>query len=156
MTADDQQHPAERPTPAIILGIPGRWKDRTKLVEDIATKSAGYVFAGGVMLHVPTQQGFQVDVGPHDPRIIEAFKLIGQKTLTRQDYKNIERHTFMLYLTAPGGSIAAARQVMAAGPGCSTPGAMRSRWKQRAWCIAPNSGTSSPPIRTMRRCSARS
>ena len=117
MTADDQQHPAERPTPAIILGIPGRWKDRTKLVEDIATKSAGYVFAGGVMLHVPTQQGFQVDVGPHDPRIIEAFKLIGQKTLTRQDYKNIERHTFMLYLTAPGGSIAAARQVMAAGAG---------------------------------------
>jgi hypothetical protein len=104
-------------TPEIIIGIPGRWKDRAALVKAIATRSGGYVFAGGVMLNLATQEGFQVDLGPTDPRVTEAFKLLSRRVLTKADMKRISEHTFMLYLIGPGGSVEAARSIMQAAAG---------------------------------------
>ncbi|WP_438444030.1 hypothetical protein [Gorillibacterium sp. sgz5001074] len=30
----------------IIIGVPGKWKDRTDIVQSIARLSEGYIFAG--------------------------------------------------------------------------------------------------------------
>ncbi|WP_353652066.1 hypothetical protein [Bacillus sp. AFS001701] len=33
----------------IIIGIPGNWKNRTELIQAVATKSEGYLMAGNIM-----------------------------------------------------------------------------------------------------------
>lgn len=30
----------------IIIGIPGKWKDRTDIIQSVASKSGGYLLAG--------------------------------------------------------------------------------------------------------------
>ncbi len=104
-------------TPEIILCIPGQWSDRTALVTAIATQSDGYLFAGGVMMHVVSQDGFEVQVDGVDPRVPRAFELAGRRSLTPEDMLAIQAHTQVLYLIGPGGSTHAARRLMLAGVG---------------------------------------
>lgn len=103
--------------PEIILCIPGQWPDHTALVTAIATKSDGYLFAGGVMMHLVSQDGFEVHVDGVDPRVPRAFELAGRRSLTPDDMLAIRAHTQVLYLIGPGGSTHAARRVMLAGVG---------------------------------------
>lgn len=107
----------QSPSHEIIIGIPGRWKSRKALIEAIATLSGGYIFAGGVLMHMGSDTGFVLDVGPHDDKVSEAFQLIGKRTLTKDDQRKIARHTFMLYLTGPGGSTINAQAMVQAAAG---------------------------------------
>ncbi len=57
----------------IIIGIPGLWKSRTELVQEIVGKSGGYILAGNVIHHKEKDIVFEIDVYDHDPSLREAF-----------------------------------------------------------------------------------
>lgn len=54
-------------TAQVVIGVPGKWKDRKDLIQSIIRKSDGYVYAGFVMQHIPTKSMFQAIVHDHDP-----------------------------------------------------------------------------------------
>jgi hypothetical protein len=103
--------------PQTVIGIPGRWTDRTDIVTSIATRSGGYLFAGMVMMKIGTKDGFTLQVYEHDPNLKNAFALAGRGRLTDEDLDPINSHTFTLYLVADGGSINAAKRLLHAAHG---------------------------------------
>ncbi|MGG2027224.1 hypothetical protein AB1282_16115 [Gottfriedia sp. S16(2024)] len=57
----------------IIIGIPGIWKNRTELIQTVATKSEGYLMAGNIIHNAQKNIGFQVEVYDHEPNLKESF-----------------------------------------------------------------------------------
>jgi hypothetical protein len=41
-----------------VIGVPGRWPDRSDIVTSIASRSGGYLFAGMVMMKIGSKDGF--------------------------------------------------------------------------------------------------
>jgi hypothetical protein len=104
-------------TPRTVIGVPGHWADRSEIVTSIATRSAGYLFAGAAMVKIGTEESFGLEVYEHDPRLKKAFLVAGGKWFPAADLDWIESHTFTLYLVAEGGSVPAARAAMHAANG---------------------------------------
>ena len=98
--------------PQTVIGIPGRWADRTDIVTSIATRSGGYLFAGMVMMKIGTKDGFKLEIYEHDPNLKNAFSIAGRGRLTNEDLEAIASHTFTLYLVADGGLIDVAKKLM--------------------------------------------
>lgn len=85
--------------PAIILGIPGKWKDRTAIVTSIAGSSGGgYLFAGNLLFHAASKTGFELDIYDHDPELAEKVRYGGMGQIPEEDLAALEDHTFTLYL----------------------------------------------------------
>ena len=80
--------------PPTVIGVPGQWSDRTAIVEAIAKQSEGYLFAGQIMMHMETEQHFGLEIYEHDPRLREAFALVGGGMIPEQDLEQIGEHTF--------------------------------------------------------------
>lgn len=87
------------PEPSIILGIPGKWKDRTDIVTSIAGSSSGaYLFAGNLLFHAASKTGFELDIYDHDPELAEKVRFGGIGQIPEEDLAALEDHTFTLYL----------------------------------------------------------
>jgi len=86
------------PEPAIVLGIPGKWKDRSEIVTSIARLSGGYLFAGRVLLHVASGTSFELEIYDHDPSLAEKVRSGGMGQIPEEDLTAVEEHTFTLYL----------------------------------------------------------
>jgi hypothetical protein len=104
-------------SPQTVIGIPGRWADRSDIVTSIASRSGGYLFAGMVMMKIGTKDGFTLEVHEHDPNLRHAFSIAGRGRLTDEDLEGIGSHTFTLYLMAQGGSIDVAKNLLHAANG---------------------------------------
>jgi hypothetical protein len=98
--------------PQTVIGIPGRWTNRSDIVASIATRSDGYLFAGMVMMKIETKDTFKLEIHEHDPNLKNAFAIAGRGRLTSEDLEAIGSHTFTLYLVADGGSADAAKKLM--------------------------------------------
>ena len=104
-------------TPEIVIGIPGNWQTRSDIVQAIAKKSEGFLFAGGVLLDKTTQSSFNLEIYEHDPNLSKAFAMVGGNGFNEIDLATINSHTFTLYLINNGGSLTLAQQVLDVGCG---------------------------------------
>jgi Domain of unknown function (DUF4261) len=95
-----------------VVGVPGRWATHSDLVKAIARDSGGYIFAGMIIMDVATQVGWQAEVYPPDPNLLEAFTYAGLGRLDQETLDAIAGHTFMFYVVGEGGSLEAARGIM--------------------------------------------
>lgn len=98
--------------PQTVIGIPGLWADRADIVTSIARRSAGYLFAGMVMMKIGTKDRVKLEIYEHDPNLKNAFSIAGHGRLTKEDLETIGSHTFTLYLVADGGSVEAAKKLL--------------------------------------------
>jgi len=86
------------PEPAIILGIPGKWKDHSDIVTSIVSNSGGYLFAGKILMHVESRTSFELDIYDHDPELAEKVRWGGMGQIPEEDLAALQDHTFTLYL----------------------------------------------------------
>ena len=99
----------------IILCIPGRWKDRSEFVMAVAGANLNeYIFAGNILLHLPTKESFEIDFQQRDEELQLSFQAAGQGRLTETELNKIGHHTFIAYLIGKGGDQAGAARVMIA------------------------------------------
>jgi hypothetical protein len=100
----------------IILCIPGRWADRSEIVTSLAGANAQeYLFAGNILLHIPSGEGFEVEIEAHDAQMQQSFTLAAQGRLSDDELQEIGRHTFVVYLIGKGGNMQHAAGTMRAG-----------------------------------------
>jgi hypothetical protein len=102
-------------SPQTVIGIPGRWPNRSDIVTSIASRSGGYLFAGMVMMKIGAKDSFTLEIYEHDPNLKNAFSIAGRGRLTGEDLEAIGSHTFTLYLASEGGSVEAAKKLLHAG-----------------------------------------
>jgi hypothetical protein len=110
--------------PQTVIGIPGRWPDRSDIVTSIASRSGGYLFAGMVLMKIGTKEGFTLEIYDRDPNLKNAFSIAGRGRLTDEDLDAIGSHTFTLYLVAQGGSVDLAKKLLHATNGLLKAGGM--------------------------------
>ncbi len=103
----ENQNPVE-----IVLGVPGKWLNRTEIVTSIAKKSRGYLFAGDNIFNSSTQESFELDIANHNSDLAEEFIIAGHGQLSRQDIGALATHTYTVYAIGPGGSLETARAMM--------------------------------------------
>lgn len=84
----------------IIIGVPGKWKNRTELIQAVASKSEGYLMAGYIIHNAKKDIGFQVEVYEHDANLKEAFSYASRDTFDDSLLEEIEQHTFTVYVIA--------------------------------------------------------
>jgi hypothetical protein len=99
----------------IILCIPGPWKDRSEIVSTVArTNLHEYLFAGMVLLHMPTGETFEVEVCEPDVRMKDSFEVAGQGRLSESELTAIDKHSLVVYLIGKGGDMLSAERTMEA------------------------------------------
>lgn len=103
--------------PQIVIVVPGFWPDHKELVQSIAVKSGGYLFAGHVLLNTSTHQHWELFVLERDPNIARTLALTGQGSISMDDVSTIAEHSLVCVLTAEGGSADTAKQAMDASAG---------------------------------------
>lgn len=84
----------------VIIGVPGKWKNRTELIQAVAIKSEGYLMAGHFIHNAKKNIGFQAEVYKQDPNLKEAFSYASRNTFDDNLLNEIEQHTFTVYVTA--------------------------------------------------------
>jgi len=88
--------------PPTVIGVPGLWENHEAIVRAIAEQSDGYLFADRVITHGESEERFGLEIYEHDPRMREAFEIVGGGQIPSEDLDQIEQHTFTLYLIGPG------------------------------------------------------
>lgn len=96
----------------IVIGIPGKWKNRDAIVDAIAAKSGGYVFAGMMLMNNSTNESFGLEIYEKDPNLRQAFEYASMGKMTKEDLDLIDEHTFTLYIIGEGGSPELAQKMM--------------------------------------------
>src|SRR5580658_9623948 len=100
----------------IILCIPGQWKDRSEIVSALAAANPDeYVFEGTSIVHIPTNEKFEININDKDKKITGSFKAAGQGKLTDAELNNIDKHSFVIYVVGKGGNTVDAEKTMKAG-----------------------------------------
>jgi hypothetical protein len=99
------------------LCIPGYWKDRTEIVTAIAEKNINeFIFAGIVLLNLRTKQVFELEIYERDDRMKESFKWAGMVNRVSEQFLNdVDRHNYVIYLSAETGDPESARSIAKAG-----------------------------------------
>lgn len=110
--------------PSIILGIPGKWKDRSEIVTSIARQSGGYLFAGKILLHIASGTSFELEVYEHDPSLAEKVRFGGMGQIPDEDLIALENHTFTLYLLSDQTGREVVERLMDAAVGLLNAGGM--------------------------------
>src|SRR5437879_1062353 len=106
---------AQDTLPPIVLGVPGRWKDGDELAQRLAAAGGGYLLEGESILNVATRRTFALKVVPREPRLDRLFALAGQGRVPREDIEKLKKHTCSVYVTGPGGSRNAAKEMLRLG-----------------------------------------
>lgn len=96
----------------IVIGIPGKWKNRDAIVEAIAQNSGGYSFAGMMLIHAETNESFGLEIYEKDPNLRKAFEFAGMGQLTEEELQAIDEHTFTIYIIGGAGSTELAQKMM--------------------------------------------
>jgi hypothetical protein len=96
----------------IVLAVPGTWLNRAGIVMAIARKGRGYRLTGDVLANPDTGESFDLEIAEHDRNLLDSFIPAGRENLSLKDFAALDHHTFTLYLTGPGGSLAAALKIM--------------------------------------------
>ncbi len=102
---------------SIILSIPGRWQDRSALVQSVAGDSGGYLLLGSMIGKIDTQEKWLVEVREHDPDLARTFHLGTGGRLEPQDLDAIDGHTFALVVHSRELSTVAALDMLRLGSG---------------------------------------
>lgn len=84
----------------IIIGIPGKWKNREELIQAVASLSDGYLLAGQVLHHKEKDNTFHVEVYEHDSHLKEAFSYASKEAFSEHLLAEIDQHTFTVYIIA--------------------------------------------------------
>jgi len=84
----------------VIIGVPGKWQNRTEIIQAVASKSEGYLMAGYIIHNAKKDICFQVEVYEHDPNLREAFSCASRDTFDESLLEEIERHTLTVYVRA--------------------------------------------------------
>jgi len=101
----------------IIIGIPGLWKSRTELVQEIVGKSGGYILAGNVIHHKEKDIVFEIDVYDHDPSLREAFLYASGGRFEEDLLSKLEKHTYTVYIIANVQNMQELKEVIEVGNG---------------------------------------
>ncbi|WP_020059916.1 DUF4261 domain-containing protein [Bacillus sp. 123MFChir2] len=101
--------------PQIIIGIPGLWKSRTELVQEVVSKSKGYILAGNIIHHMEKNIGFEIDVYNHDYSLGEAFLYAGGGRFNQELLSRLEEHTHTVYVTAKVSDMQSIKEVIDVG-----------------------------------------
>lgn len=84
----------------VVIGIPGKWKDRTDLVQAVASRSEGFLMAGYFIHDLKKDTGLQVEVYDHDPDLKEAFSHASKDIFEDKLLAELEQHTMTMYVIA--------------------------------------------------------
>lgn len=114
----------QAPEPSIILGIPGRWKDRSDIVTSIAESSGGYLFAGKILMHIESGTHFELDIYEHDPSLAEKVRFGAMGQIPEEDLAALEDHTFTLYLLSDSTGLEVVEKMMDAAVGLLNAGGL--------------------------------
>lgn len=106
--------PDHNPLPKTVLCIPGPWASRSDLVEAVVQSDSGYLFAGQILLHMPSGLSFELEFQPHDPRMAAAFRTAGPHWSASPAMTHIGEHAGVAYLVGEGGSRVNAEALMLA------------------------------------------
>ncbi|CAG7652764.1 hypothetical protein PAESOLCIP111_06622 [Paenibacillus solanacearum] len=95
----------------IIIGVPGKWKNRTDIVQAIVSYSEGYIFAGHIIKKIDSDEVFELDIYDHDPNLVKAFTYASQGRFPDELISEIDNHTYTLYVIGDSGSINEVRKI---------------------------------------------
>ncbi|MBT2647774.1 DUF4261 domain-containing protein [Bacillus sp. ISL-34] len=84
----------------IIIGIPGKWKDRTELIQTVASQSEGYLLAGNVFHNSDENITFQAEIHDYEPTLKESFSYASKDAFSARALEEINDHTFTVYIIA--------------------------------------------------------
>ncbi|MGE7885270.1 DUF4261 domain-containing protein [Bacillus sp. NPDC094077] len=101
--------------PQIIIGIPGLWKSRTELVQEVVSNSGGYILAGNIINHMDKDISFEIDVYDYDPSLGEAFLYASGGRFDQEWIHKLEEHTHTVYVIANVGDIQSIKEVIDVG-----------------------------------------
>jgi hypothetical protein len=124
--------------PETVICVPGLWRDRTELVTSIAENSAGYLYAGRLLMETATKTPFELQLERPDPRLAQAFRAAGGHCVTAADLARIESHRFVLYLIGQGGSRERAEALMAPAAGLVRAGGLAVKVESAGIAHSPN------------------
>ncbi|MEI5906628.1 DUF4261 domain-containing protein [Bacillus spongiae] len=97
----------------VIIGVPGKWKNRTELIQAVASNGDGYLMAGYIIHHAKKDVGFEVEVYEHDSHLKEAFSYAG--TFEDNLLDEIGHHTHTVYVIANVNGFEGLKQVVDVG-----------------------------------------
>jgi hypothetical protein len=106
--------------PLTVLAIPGTWPMQGNIIADVVSKSDGFLTPGlDRIVNTKTDDVFGLDVRGHDPDMASLFSQTGGRgrALSPAEISAVGAHTFVLYVTGPGGTEEAARSFLHAGAG---------------------------------------
>ncbi|CAH0230728.1 hypothetical protein SRABI96_02669 [Peribacillus sp. Bi96] len=84
----------------IIIGIPGKWKNRTALIQTLASKGEGYLLAGNIFHNKDKNITFQAEVQDYEPTLKETFSYASKGAFSESLLEEINDHTFTVYIIA--------------------------------------------------------
>ncbi|MEM5018698.1 DUF4261 domain-containing protein [Metabacillus indicus] len=82
----------------LVIGVPGTWKNRTEIIQAIASKSEGFLMAGNIILDSQTNKEYQVEVYDYDSTLSDAFSNACRESLSKDVLTKINNHTHTLYV----------------------------------------------------------
>lgn len=102
---------AQPVTMTTVLCIPGNWKDRTALITAVVKANEGeFLMVGGVLMHIPSQQGFRVEIEGQDHQLELSFRVAGSwGELEEAFYEAINNHQQVVYVSGDTGSLEGAK-----------------------------------------------
>ncbi|AMM94790.1 hypothetical protein UP17_21870 [Peribacillus simplex] len=89
----------------IIIGIPGKWKDRAELIQTVASQSEGYLLAGNIFHNKDKNITFQAEIQDYEPTLKETFSYASKDALSERLLAEISEHTFTVYIIADTGNV---------------------------------------------------
>ena len=99
----------------IIIGVPGKWNNRTELIQAVASKSEGYLMAGHIIYNTKKDIGFQAEVYEYDESLKEAFSYASRNTFDGSLLEEIKQHTFTVYVIANVNGLEGLKEVVDVG-----------------------------------------
>lgn len=94
-----------KPLAQLVLCVPGPWSDRSELLQRIIEGTKGeYLFAGRLLMHVPTKHVFDLEHEAADERMAQAFAAAGPHWRESAEMAAIGTHRGVVYLLGHGGS----------------------------------------------------
>lgn len=103
--------------PQFIMGIAGLWKNRTELVQEVVSKSEGYVLVGNVIHHKEKEIVFEIDVYDHEPSLGESFLYASGGRFDQDLLSKLEGHTYTVYVVANVQNVQELKEVIEVGNG---------------------------------------
>ncbi|ARJ25818.1 DUF4261 domain-containing protein [Bacillus mycoides] len=107
----------------IIIGVPGLWKSKTELIQEVVSKS-NYILAGNVIHHKERELVFEADVYEQDPSLEEAFLYASGDRFGQDLLSKLEEHTYIVYVVVNVQNMQELKEVIDVGNGLLNAGGL--------------------------------